>query len=185
MPIDRNLIICRNTTPQTTARYSQDRIGRHVIVFFVHLNAIQRKLNPLKSKFLFTLKTIKNPNYYVKNMRKIISIYDRTNKGLLSRAFKTWHEKVTKLDTNQLKKAFFLKSIHTSLDGSSHKVYITVVDAAGNYQTKSFEEYCLRLKRGWPDSTNKTMYITNLLNDNKNSKKKLSIIKRILNITYV
>lgn len=54
-----------------------------------------------------------------------------------------------------------------------------------HYQTKSFEEYCLRLKRGWPDSTNKTMYITNLLNDNKNSKKKLSIIKRILNITFV
>jgi hypothetical protein len=53
-----------------------------------------------------------------------------------------------------------------------------------HYQTKSFEEYCLRLKRGWPDSTNKTMYITNLLNDNKNSKKKLSIIKRILNITF-
>ena len=54
-----------------------------------------------------------------------------------------------------------------------------------HYQTKSFEEYCLRLKRGWPDSTNKTMYITNLLNDNKNSKKKLGIIQRILNITYV
>ena len=54
-----------------------------------------------------------------------------------------------------------------------------------HYQTKSFEEYCLRLKRGWPDSTNKTMYITNLLNDNKNSKKKLRIIQRILNITYV
>ena len=86
------------------------------------LNAIQRKLNPLKSKFLFTLKTIKNPNYYVKNMRKIISIYDRTNKGLLSRAFKTWHEKVTKLDTNQLKKAFFLKSIHTSLDKTRDKI---------------------------------------------------------------
>ena len=54
-----------------------------------------------------------------------------------------------------------------------------------HYQTKSFEEYCLRLKRGWPDSTNKTMYITNLLNDNKNSKKKLRIIQRILNITFV
>ena len=80
------------------------------------LNAIARKLNPLKSKFLFNLKTMKNPNYYIRNMRKVISIYDRTNKGLLSRALKTWHDKAMKLDTNQLKKALFLKTIHSNMD---------------------------------------------------------------------
>ena len=80
------------------------------------LNAINRKLNPLKSKFLFNLKTMKNPNFFVRNLRKIISIYDKTKKGLLSRAFKTWHDKATKLDTNQLKKTLFLKTIHNSLD---------------------------------------------------------------------
>ena len=53
------------------------------------LNAINRKLNPLKSKFLFALKTIKNPNAYVRKLRKILAIYDRTNKGMLSRIFKT------------------------------------------------------------------------------------------------
>ena len=80
------------------------------------LNAINRKLNPLKSKFLFNLKTMKNPNFFIRNLRKIISIYDKTKKGLLSRAFKTWHDKATKLDTNQLKKTLFLKTIHNSLD---------------------------------------------------------------------
>ena len=53
------------------------------------LNAINRKLNPLKSKFFFALKTIKNPNAYARKLRKILAIYDRTNKGMLSRIFKT------------------------------------------------------------------------------------------------
>ena len=52
-----------------------------------------------------------------------------------------------------------------------------------HYYSKSFEEFCLKLKRGWPDSTNKTKWINNLLNDNKHSKKKLKIIKEILNLT--
>jgi hypothetical protein len=86
------------------------------------LNAINRKLNPLKSKFFFALKTIKNPNAYVRKLRKILSIYDRTNKGMLSRIFKTWHDKAVKLDTNQLKKTFFLKTIHSSLDKNRERI---------------------------------------------------------------
>ena len=54
-----------------------------------------------------------------------------------------------------------------------------------HYYHKSFEEYCLKLKRGWPDPTNQTLWINNLLNDNKNSKEKLKIIKKILNLTIV
>ncbi|MBR1817244.1 MAG: hypothetical protein IJ772_00180, partial [Bacilli bacterium] len=80
------------------------------------LNAINRKLNPLKSKFFFALKTIRNPNAYVRKLKKILSIYDRTNKGMLTRIFKTWHDKAMKLDTNQLKKTLFLKTLHGSLD---------------------------------------------------------------------
>ena len=53
-----------------------------------------------------------------------------------------------------------------------------------HYQSKSFEEFCFKLKRGWPDSTNKTKWLSDLLNNNKHSKKKLEIIKRILNISY-
>ena len=70
----------------------------------------------MKSKFLFNLKTIKNPNFFSKYLRKVISIFDRSNKGMLSRALKAWHEKVLKYDTNQLKKTLFLKTLHTSLD---------------------------------------------------------------------
>ena len=54
-----------------------------------------------------------------------------------------------------------------------------------HYYSKSFEEFCLKLKRGWPDSTNKTKWINDLLNDNKHSKKKLKIIKKILNLTFI
>ena len=86
------------------------------------LNAINRRLNPLKSKLLFALKTIKNPNAYVRKMKKVISIYDRTSKGMLSRIFKTWHEKAMKLDTNQLKKTLFLKTLHTSLDKNRENI---------------------------------------------------------------
>ena len=53
-----------------------------------------------------------------------------------------------------------------------------------HYYYKSFEEFCLKLKRGWPDSTNKTKWIDNLINDNKYSKNKLKIIKEILNLTF-
>ena len=86
------------------------------------LDSISRKLNPLKSKFLFNLKTMKNPNFYIRNLRKIISIYDKTKKGLLSRALKNWHDKAAKLDTNQLKKTLFLKTIHNSLDKTRERL---------------------------------------------------------------
>ena len=54
-----------------------------------------------------------------------------------------------------------------------------------HYYYKSFEEYCLKLKRGWPDPTNQTIWINNLLKDNRHSKEKLKIIKKILNLTIV
>ena len=62
------------------------------------------------------------PNAYVRKLRKILYIYDRTNKGMLSRIFKTWHDKAVKLDTNQLKKTFFLKTIHSSLDKNRERI---------------------------------------------------------------
>jgi hypothetical protein len=86
------------------------------------LNAIQRKLNPLKSKFFFVLKTLKNPNAYVRKLKKILSIYDRTTKGMLSRIFKTWHDKAMKMDTKQLKKTLFLKTLHGSLDKNRERI---------------------------------------------------------------
>ena len=54
-----------------------------------------------------------------------------------------------------------------------------------HYYYKSFEEYCLKLKRGWPYPDNQIMWINNLLNDNKYSKEKLKIIKKILNLNIV
>ena len=94
---------------------SDDFLTKNSNLMFL-LNSIIRTLNPMKSKFLFNLKTIKNPNFFSKYLRKVISIFDRSNKGMLSRALKAWHEKVLKYDTNQLKKTLFLKTLHTSLD---------------------------------------------------------------------
>ena len=54
-----------------------------------------------------------------------------------------------------------------------------------HYYFKSFEEFCLKLKRGWPDSTNKTKWINNLIDDSKYSKEKLSIIKRVFNFSSI
>ena len=54
-----------------------------------------------------------------------------------------------------------------------------------HYYYKSFEEYCLKFKRGWLDPTNQTIWINNLLKDNRHSKEKLKIIKKILNLTIV
>ena len=54
-----------------------------------------------------------------------------------------------------------------------------------HYYYKSFEEFCLKLKRGWPDTTNKTKWINNLLNSNKYSNTKLMIIKKVLNLNLI
>ena len=91
------------------------------------LDAINRTLNPLRGKFFFILKTIKNPNAYVRKMKKILAIYDRTNKGMLARIFKTWHDKAMKLDTNQLKKTLFLKTLHSSLDKNRERILRTAI----------------------------------------------------------
>ncbi len=55
-----------------------------------------------------------------------------------------------------------------------------------HYQMKSFEEYCLKIKRGRPISQYKIYrkkMIYNLFNNNLNNSNKLNIIKRIFNIT--
>ena len=51
-----------------------------------------------------------------------------------------------------------------------------------HFSVKSFEEYCYKLKRGWPDPTNKMIWISNLIRRNLNNTKKLKIIERILNL---
>jgi len=52
-----------------------------------------------------------------------------------------------------------------------------------HFYTKSFEEFCQKLKRGWPDITDNIVLINKLINENKNNKEKLNIIKRIFNFT--
>lgn len=52
-----------------------------------------------------------------------------------------------------------------------------------HYGRKSFEEYCKKLKRGWPDSTNSNLWIIDLIKNNQNNINKLNIIKNIFNIT--
>jgi hypothetical protein len=52
-----------------------------------------------------------------------------------------------------------------------------------HFYTKSFEEFCLKLKRGWPDITDNIILIKNLINENKNNNEKLKIIKKIFNFT--
>ena len=54
-----------------------------------------------------------------------------------------------------------------------------------HFGTKSFEEFCYKLKRGWPDSTNSMIWINNLIKNNINNLKKIEIIKKIFNLTSI
>lgn len=54
-----------------------------------------------------------------------------------------------------------------------------------HYFNKSFEEYCIKIKRGWPDETNQKYFTKKLINDNKNDKDKVKIIKKIFNISNI
>ena len=56
-----------------------------------------------------------------------------------------------------------------------------------HYIKKSFEEYCLKIKRGRPLPQYKYFrekYLKNLIKENKNNTKKLNIIKKIFNISF-
>jgi hypothetical protein len=56
-----------------------------------------------------------------------------------------------------------------------------------HYQMKSFEEYCMKIRRGRPIPGYKKYRekaIYNLLKSNENNKQKLDIIKKIFNITF-
>jgi len=52
-----------------------------------------------------------------------------------------------------------------------------------HFGKKSFEEYCFKLKRGWPDKTDNKKYINDLIRMNYNNKDKIKIIKRVFNLT--
>ena len=54
-----------------------------------------------------------------------------------------------------------------------------------HYYKKSFEEFCIKIKRGWPDLTDKD-YIKNILiKENSNNTVKIEIIKRVFNSSSV
>jgi len=52
-----------------------------------------------------------------------------------------------------------------------------------HYFRKSFEEFCKKLKRGWPEHSDQFRAIVDLINENKNDEQKLNIIKKFFNIT--
>ena len=54
-----------------------------------------------------------------------------------------------------------------------------------HFHYKSFEEFCIKIKRGHADSLNKNLKyrIHNLINKNKNNKEKLKIMKKIFKIS--
>ena len=52
-----------------------------------------------------------------------------------------------------------------------------------HFGRKSFEEYCYKLKRGWPIFINKYIFINDLIKKNINNKQKLKIMRSIFNIT--
>ena len=51
-----------------------------------------------------------------------------------------------------------------------------------HFAKKSFEEFCYKLKRGWPDPTNNVKWINELIKNNINNLKKKKIIKKIFNL---
>lgn len=54
-----------------------------------------------------------------------------------------------------------------------------------HFGMKSFEEFCFKLKRGWPDATNNMIWINSLIKGNINNLVKLKIIKNIFNLTNI
>lgn len=54
-----------------------------------------------------------------------------------------------------------------------------------HFGMKSFEEFCFKLKRGWPDATNSMIWINSLIKSNINNSVKLKIIKNIFNLTNI
>lgn len=52
-----------------------------------------------------------------------------------------------------------------------------------HFTSKSFEEFCLKLKRGWPGIPDNSNYINNLINENKKNIEKMKIIKKIFNLS--
>ena len=54
-----------------------------------------------------------------------------------------------------------------------------------HYGIKSFEEYCYKLKKGWPDSTNNMIWINHLIKKNLYNLNKIKIMKKIFNLTNI
>jgi hypothetical protein len=52
-----------------------------------------------------------------------------------------------------------------------------------HYYRKSFEEFCLKIKRGWPDITDKNNSIYYLMQEYRNDSEKIKIIKNIFNLS--
>lgn len=52
-----------------------------------------------------------------------------------------------------------------------------------HYFKKSFEEYCIKIKRGWPDEADQKYFLNQLINENKNDTEKLKIMQKIFNFT--
>lgn len=52
-----------------------------------------------------------------------------------------------------------------------------------HYYEKSFEEYCIKIKRGWPDIKDKNLSKNNLIEENRNNKERMKIIKHIFNLS--
>ena len=54
-----------------------------------------------------------------------------------------------------------------------------------HFGIKSFEEFCYKLKRGWPDPTDSLIWIKSIIKGYQNNIEKLNIIKKVFNITNI
>ena len=54
-----------------------------------------------------------------------------------------------------------------------------------HYYRKSFEEFCIKIKRGWPDLTDKIFVMKKLINENRNNIEKIKIIKNVFNLSFI
>ena len=52
-----------------------------------------------------------------------------------------------------------------------------------HYHYKSFEEYCLKLRRGFPDHTSSIPRIQNLIKESSGNEEKIKIIEKVFNIS--
>ena len=154
---------------------SQERYKKchNIKINWLHYESEKEKLH-YENKSLFT--RFKKPMYNYFRNRLIKS----NIRGKLSNYWRGWHSPHSSYNryTACSSSGNFVDTIESYIEPPDHRYAIL-----RHYFKKSFEEFCKKLKRGWPEHSDQVKAIIDLINENKNDEQKFNIIKNLFNIT--